>query len=195
MCDLRADAERCNVREESLATIRKLHTPNIYASCRHTARQRTRRRHRITRNTRRSRVVTPGSCGEKTKRHARERINSACCVRTVHRLATRTISTEHRDARHAGAHGIRGGAFSGTRFTGLSHVHIKRLQRRQLFEDAIECACGTTAACGGIDDQKRAVRDLRLLSVRGGSRDRSDRSRREQIGCCRSCARCRAPRG
>ena len=161
MRNLRADAERGNVQEESLTAIRKLHTPNIYASCRSTASQRTRRCYRITRNARRSRVVAPGSCWEKAKRHAAERINSACCVRPVHRLATRTVSTEHRDARHSSAHGIRSGAFSGTGLTGLRHVHIERLQRRKLFKDAIECAGGTTAACGGIDDQERAVRDVR----------------------------------
>jgi hypothetical protein len=52
MRNLRADAERGNVQEESVNATRQMHHANIYTSCRRTARQRTRRRHRVTRDSR-----------------------------------------------------------------------------------------------------------------------------------------------
>jgi hypothetical protein len=86
MRDLRTDAERCNVQEESIHTTRKVHHPNIHAAYRGTARQRTRRHYRITRDASRSRVIATSPRWQQSERNTTERLNATRRIDAVRRL-------------------------------------------------------------------------------------------------------------
>jgi hypothetical protein len=132
-----------------------VHHTNINAPCRGTARQYTRSLNWIARDASSSRVIATRSCRKKPERHAAQRLNATLRVRPVHRLATRTVAAEHKDACGARKHRITRCALRRALQTRLCDKHIKWTERRKLLKDAIECTRCASATCGGIDDQQR----------------------------------------
>jgi hypothetical protein len=132
-----------------------VHHTNINAPCRGTARQYTRSLNWIARDASSSRVIATRSCRKKPERHAAQRLNATLRVRPVHRLATRTVAAEHKNACGASINRLKRRALRWPLQTRLRHEHIKWTERRELLKDAIECTRGTTATCGGINDEER----------------------------------------